>query len=93
MGKKIEPNLRERAVFLINPKKGNELFQKRLAEERKTAPESERKMAATGYGNHGASLTLNSMIGWIAGTRRWPRALPTVCSRTGRCWTTICSSF
>lgn len=67
MGKKIEPNLRERAVFLINPKKGNELFQKRLAEEKKTAPESERKMAATGYGNHGASLTLNSMIGWIAG--------------------------
>lgn len=67
MAQKIEPNLRERALFLINPKKGNELFLRRVQEERKSGMDNAPRMAATGYGNHGASTTLNSMIGWLAG--------------------------
>ncbi len=68
MSKKIEPNFKERAVFLFNPKMGNEMFQKRIREERGSVSEREQpKMAATGYGNHGASTTINSLLGWIAG--------------------------
>ena len=65
MGKK-EPTLRERALFLISPKRGNEAYRKRMA-ELQAGRDAPTRMAATGYGNHGASTTLNSMIGWIAG--------------------------
>lgn len=59
---KDEMTLRERAVFLLNPKRGGEMFRERLKGKR-----ADVKMAATGYGNHGASTTLNSMVGWLAG--------------------------
>ena len=63
---KKEPTLRERALFLISPKRGNEAYRKRMA-ELQAGRDASTRMAATGYGNHGASTTLNSMIGWIAG--------------------------
>lgn len=66
--KKNEPKLRERALFLISPKLGNKAYSERLLREKQAEQaekQSEVKMAATGYGNHGASTTLNSMIGWL----------------------------
>ncbi|MBQ8507210.1 MAG: phage portal protein [Clostridia bacterium] len=66
-----KPKLRERALFLLNPEAGQRAFSARLKREREAAKESgaahSTQMAATGYGNHGASTTLNSMIGWLVG--------------------------
>lgn len=68
MAKKFEPNIRERAVFLFNPKLGDEMFQRRVQKERgSVSGRDQPRMAATGYGNHGASTTLNSLIGWLPG--------------------------
>lgn len=67
---KIEPNMRERALYLIAPKKGAEAFQKRAAQENAKSRQDrteKSRMASTGYGNHGASTTLNSLIGWLVG--------------------------
>ena len=64
---KSEPNLRERALFLLSPKRGNEKFQERLRREAAESTDTPIKMASTGYGNHGASRTLNSLVGWLAG--------------------------
>lgn len=58
-----KPNLRERALFLLAPKKAEELYQKRIGKGRA----DKGPQASTGYGNHGASKTLNSMRGWIVG--------------------------
>lgn len=71
MGK--EANFRERALFAISPKRGNEMYQKRMKREaEQEGPESREKrqgisMAASYFGRHGASTTLNSMIGWLVG--------------------------
>ena len=73
---KSKPNLRERALFLINPDAGMAAFKKRVPEEHaasaeRAAPEetdrhgSSRMASATGYGNHGASQTKNSLLGWL----------------------------
>lgn len=69
MANKHEPNWKERAIFLFNPKKGNEVFQERLRREHDAAADEQHspRMAATGYGNHGASTTINSLVGWLAG--------------------------
>lgn len=53
-----DPNLRERMLFLFNPKKGNEAYKNRLQKTNTSSP----KMS---YGSHGASRTLNSMAGWL----------------------------
>lgn len=66
----MKPNFRERIVFLVSPEAGNRLFSDRMKREQEAETlrnRSEPKMAATGYGNHGASTTKNSMIGWLAG--------------------------
>lgn len=76
--KKVEPNLRERALFLFSPAAANKAYSKRLNREisqtgnppRGASSESaehgsSRMASATGYGNHGASQTKNSMIGWL----------------------------
>lgn len=61
--------LRYRALYLLSP----ELAQKRYTDyvnrkQDKEAPAKEGPcMAATGFGNHGASRTLNSVVGWLAG--------------------------
>lgn len=70
--KKNEPNFRERALFLVNPKKGSSVYTERLKREAasKGTPEKGKtrmSYSQTGYGNHGASQTLNSMIGWLVG--------------------------
>ncbi len=72
MEKKSQPNFKERLLFAFSPKKGNEAYKKRLIAEREAQLSENRgsnapQMSATGYGNHGASTTLNSMIGWIVG--------------------------
>lgn len=60
--KPVKPNLWERALYVAAPGKAREAFERRAARH----GQSDRaKMAATGYGNYGASTTLNSMIGWI----------------------------
>lgn len=70
MGK--NPNLRERALFLFNPEKGNRAYNDRMnreeAEKKAKSGAASPKMSATYYGNHGASTTLNSMIGWLVGS-------------------------
>lgn len=70
--KKSKPNFRERLLFAFSPDKGNQAYRKRLIaenEQQKAEPRKDDgpKMSATGYGNHGASTTLNSMIGWLVG--------------------------
>lgn len=68
---KDEPNLRERLLFVVSPKRGNAAYAKRMREaEPGRAPNgTQRGRSGTGgarmsYGSHGASTTLNSMIGW-----------------------------
>ena len=62
------PTFGERALYLFSPKRGNEAYRKRQQLER--AQEQEQKQtrrsgqARMSYANHGASQTLNSMIGW-----------------------------
>ena len=63
---KERPNWRERALFLFAPDKGNEAFRKRI-EKQQGASGKNVTDSATGYGAHGASTTLNSMVGWLAG--------------------------
>ena len=65
-----DPTLKERALFLFSPKKANDAYNRRLREaEEKPASGSGGKPgkapARMSYGNHGASQTLNSMIGWV----------------------------
>ena len=67
MKKQEQPNLSERALFLISPQKGNRKFLERIRREREAGRRERKVMAASGYGNYGASTTLNSMIGWIVG--------------------------
>ena len=63
--KKLSPNIRERAMFLISPERGEKMFVNRLRNE--AARTGGPKMAASYYGRHGASRSLNSMIGWVTG--------------------------
>ena len=71
MGK--EANFRERALYAISPKKGNELYQRRMKREAEADEQADGsrsaaiKMAASYFGRHGASNTLNTMIGWLGG--------------------------
>jgi lambda family phage portal protein len=77
MGK--EANFRERALYAISPKRGNEMYQRRMAKEAEKAGKAGQniitdanrsaaiKMAASYFGRHGASTTLNTMIGWLVG--------------------------
>lgn len=65
------PKFREHALYLFSPKRGNDAYNKRLREERdkeQGATES-RKRGGSGprmsYASHGASQTLNSLVGWI----------------------------
>lgn len=66
---KNKPNFGERALYLLSPEAGEKAFQKRMRENNGKNPPSEKKMhmSGSGYGNHGASTTLNSLIGWIVG--------------------------
>ncbi len=59
-----EPGVLERALFLVSPKRGRELYERRIRGERQ---EEDPSMAVSGYGRHGASRSLNSLVGWIVG--------------------------
>lgn len=61
--RKIKPNFTERALYLFSPEAGEKAFEKRLKDQKA----AKIRESASGYGNHGASHTLNSMIGWIVG--------------------------
>ena len=74
MGK--EANFRERALYAFSPKRGNEMYQRRMKKEaEKTGADISTdatrsaaiKMSASYFGRHGASTTLNTMIGWLVG--------------------------
>ena len=59
-----DPKLRERLLYLVNPKRGNDAYNKRLQKQENV---DSRKSTAPrmSYGSYGASRTLNSLIGWI----------------------------
>lgn len=59
------PKLHERALFLVSPKMANKVYTERMKREMQEEKRKEPQMSATGYGNHGASTTLNSMVGWV----------------------------
>lgn len=61
---KKEPNFKERVLFLFSPKAGNKAYAERMKREAPKVDEGPRQ-AASGYGAHGASPTLNSMVGWL----------------------------
>lgn len=61
---KKEPNFKERVLFLFSPKAGNKAYAERMKREAPKVDEGPRQ-AASGYGAHGASSTLNSMVGWL----------------------------
>lgn len=68
MGK--DPNFRERALYAISPKRGDEAYKRRMRREAEAESREARnaiQMAASYFGRHGASTTLNSMIGWMVG--------------------------
>ncbi len=60
-----EPTFRERALFLINPKKGNAAYVRRVQEETKPKERPDATPAKMSYGSYGASQTKNAMLGWI----------------------------
>ena len=64
MGDK-KPTFRERALYLVNPEKGNEAYRRRLQKEEKSKERSAGSSPRMSYGSHGASRTLNSLVGWI----------------------------
>lgn len=58
---KSKPNFGERALYLIAPNAAEKVYVERLRKERKTGEVSQ----SGGYGNHGASTTLTSLVGWL----------------------------
>lgn len=64
--KKNEPTLVERALFMVSPKLGEAAYVNRM-KRAGAGTGAKGPQMSTGYGNHGASRTLNSMIGWLAG--------------------------
>ena len=64
-----KPKLRERALYLFSPKRGNDAYNKRLNQEKeqqqKTAGKQRTASPRMSYGSHGASTTKNSLLGWI----------------------------
>ena len=60
MGKR-DPTMGERLLYLFSPKRGEKVYTDRLSRE---AGAKKPKMS---YGQHGASYTLNSLIGWLVG--------------------------
>ena len=63
---KAGPNLRERALYLFSPKRGNDAYNRRLQKEQEKETGKNGIASPTmSYGSHGASRTLNSLVGWI----------------------------
>lgn len=60
-----DPKLRERLLYLVNPKRGNDAYNKRLQKQEETTKGSGSTTPRMSYGSYGASRTLNSLVGWI----------------------------
>ena len=64
---KRDPTLIERALYLVSPRLGNDAYNRRL--RRDYPGEQRERRRASGpqmsYADHGASGTLNSLIGWF----------------------------
>lgn len=60
-----KPNARERLLFLFSPKRGSDAYKRRLREESAEQAEERGKGPRMSYASHGASRTLNSLIGWL----------------------------
>lgn len=65
-----KPKLRERALYLFSPKRGNDAYNKRLrrewqSDQQEATGKNTGQGARMSYGSHGASQTLNSLVGWI----------------------------
>lgn len=68
MAKKPDPKLGERILFAISPRLGNDAYVKRVRAEQETETGKKKMLGTrTGYGNHGASSSLNSLVGWLTG--------------------------
>lgn len=66
MGKSNEkPTMTERFMFLFSPDKAERMHQKRLNIQTASHQSGPQMAAGGGYGQHGASQVLNSLIGWI----------------------------
>lgn len=62
------PNFLERALYLVSPQKGTEAYTRRMEKENQNIEDGKNRQGNTpkmSYGSHGASQTLNSMVGWI----------------------------
>ena len=64
MGKR-DPTLKERMLFLFSPERANREYSRRLNGAKGEREKRRGSAARMSYGNHGASQTLNSMVGWI----------------------------
>lgn len=61
-----KPTLKERMLFLFSPDAANKEYRKRMgAMEEKQKASRQSGVPRMSYGSHGASQTLNSMVGWI----------------------------
>lgn len=60
-----KPTFMERALYLVNPERGNEAYRRRLQEDEKKKERAGGSAPRMSYGSHGASRTLNSLVGWI----------------------------
>lgn len=62
------PNIRERMIYLFSPKRGNEAYSRRMEREKQasgTPANGKNGPIMDSYGSHGASSTLNALVGWI----------------------------
>lgn len=62
---KKEPKLHERLLYAVNPKLGSNAYEKRIKKEQQEENQKRFGALRMSYGSHGASQTLNSMIGWL----------------------------
>lgn len=62
---KKEPKLHERLLYALNPKLGSNAYEKRIKKEQQEENQKRFGALRMSYGSHGASQTLNSMIGWL----------------------------
>lgn len=60
-----KPKLHERLLYAVNPKLGSETYNKRIKKEQQKENQKRFDALQMNYGSHGASQTLNSMVGWL----------------------------
>ena len=64
MGKR-DPTLKERLLFVFSPARANREYDRRMKADDQEQQAQRGGSPRMSYGNHGASQTLNSMVGWI----------------------------